>query len=168
VTSYLLSWLRSKFGASDLETFERLHPYDWLLWEAGPWHPPERTGLTLLAAGPGAPPKGTGESLAIALRANPRRPHITIGRGQENDVVVDDATLSRVHLVLMRLESGGWSVRDAGSSNGTRLNGRALEVGTPAPLPSGARLEAGSVHLTFLSSADFLQRLKGPLGQLPA
>jgi len=165
VTSYLLSWLRSKFGTSDLETFARLHPNDWLLWEAGPWHPPERTGLTLLAAGPGAPPKGAGESLAIALRHNPRRPYVTVGRGPENDVVVDDATLSRVHLVLMRLEAGGWSVRDAGSSNGTRLDGRALEAGTPAPLPSGARLEAGSVHLTFLEPADFLRRLKALPGK---
>jgi len=161
VTSYLLSWLRAKFAASDEDSFRRLHPHDWLVWEAGPWHPPERTGRTLLGPATVPPPKGAGESLAIALRPNPRRPYLTLGRGPENDVVVDDATLSRVHLVLMRQEVGGWTVRDAGSSNGTRLEGRAIAAGRPEPLPSRARLEAGSVHLTFLDSGALLARLKG-------
>jgi len=162
VTSYLFSWLRSKFGGSDEEAFRRLHPHDWLVWEAGPWHPPEKAGHTLLGLGAAPAPKGAGESLAIALRPNPRRPYLTLGRGPENDVVIDDATLSRVHLVLMRPDEGAWTVRDAGSSNGSRLDGRALEAGKPEPLPSGARIEAGSVHLTFLDSRGLLERLRAP------
>jgi len=160
VTSYLFSWLREKFAACEPAAFERLHPHDWLVWEAGRWHPPGRDGRTL-ASGAIAPP-GSGESLAIALRSDPRRPHLTLGRGAENDIVVDDATLSRVHLVLMCPEGGGWTVRDAGSSNGTRLEGALLGAGKPEPLASGSRLQAGSVHFTFLDSAALLERLKAP------
>jgi len=159
VTSYLFSWLKEKFGALDLAAFERSHPYHWLVWEAGQWHPPERSGQTLIASAALEPP-GPGESLAIAMRPDARRPYLTMGRGAENDIVVDDATLSRVHLMLMRTEGGGWTVRDAGSSNGTRLEGALLGVGKPEALKSGARLQAGSVHFTYLEPRDLLERLK--------
>lgn len=51
---------------------------------------------------------------------------LTIGRAEENDVVLaDDGQVSRVHAVLEPL-AGGWSVRDVGSSNGTFVNGKRL------------------------------------------
>jgi hypothetical protein len=164
LTSYLLSWLRKRFAGEELAAFEKLHPHDWLVWEAGEWHPPERAGHTLLAAaGPVRPAgKGAGEALAIALPRNQRRPYVTVGRGPENDVVIDDAIFSRVHLVLMRADDGGWTVRDAGSSNGSRLGDRRLEAGKPEPLARGARLEAGGVRLSFHDPADLLRRLKAP------
>jgi hypothetical protein len=160
VTSYLLSWLRKKFSGADAAEFQRLHPHDWLVWEAGEWHPPERAGHTVLADPGAREPPRAGEALAIALPQDPRRPYVTLGRGPENDVVVDDATLSRLHVVLMRADDGTWTVRDAGSSNGTRLEGRRLDPGKPEPLPVGSLLEAGSVRLTLHSSPDLLRRLR--------
>jgi pSer/pThr/pTyr-binding forkhead associated (FHA) protein len=166
VTSYLLSWLRKRFAGSDLATFEKLHPHDWLVWEPGAWHPPERSGHTLVAGAAVARPPGAGagagEALAVALSRDGRRPYVTLGRGPENDVVIDDATLSRVHLVLMRAADGSWTLRDAGSSNGSRLAGQRLEPGKPLPLPTGTRIEAGSVRLTFHGPADLLRRLQAP------
>lgn len=51
---------------------------------------------------------------------------LTIGRSEENDIVLaEDTQVSRVHAVLEPL-AGGWSVRDVGSSNGTFLNGKRL------------------------------------------
>jgi hypothetical protein len=170
VTSYLLSWLRKRFATTDMAAFEKLHPHDWLVWEPGAWHPPERAGHTLVAGaqGPWPPAAGAaatgaaGEALAIALARQGRRPYVTLGRGPENDLVIDDATLSRVHLVLMRAADGTWTVRDAGSSNGSRLAGQRLEPGKPLPLPPGTRLEAGEVRLTFHDPADLLRRLQAP------
>jgi len=132
------------------------------VWEPGEWHPPERAGHTLVAAAEAPRPagKGAAEALAIALTRNPRRPYVTVGRGPENDVVIDDATLSRIHLVLMRSDDGTWTIRDAGSSNGSRLADRRLEPGKPEGLRCGARLEAGSVRLTFHDPADLLMRLQ--------
>ena len=160
MTSYLLSWLRKRFSGAEAAEFQRLHPHDWLVWEAGDWHPPESAGHTMLADPGSTRPPAAGEALAIALQQDPRRPYVTVGRGPENDVVVDDATLSRLHVVLMRADDGSWTVRDAGSSNGTRLDGRRLEPGKPEPLPPGSLLQAGSVRFTLHGSADLLRRLR--------
>lgn len=43
---------------------------------------------------------------------------VTVGKDEQNDVVVDaDPTVSRLHAVLDRFPAG-WSVTDVGSSNG--------------------------------------------------
>lgn len=46
-----------------------------------------------------------------------------IGRGGDNDIVVDDSSISRVHAELTLLPDGRYSVRDLGSSNGTMIQG---------------------------------------------
>jgi pSer/pThr/pTyr-binding forkhead associated (FHA) protein len=140
VTSYLLSFLRRKFATVDGTTFERLHPHDWLVWEAE------------------ALPGGGEEALAIALSRNPRRPYLALGHGPECDIVLDDASLSRVHLVLVRVGPRDWALRNADGSAGTRLNGRAIDGWEPRPLASGDRIRAGDVRLTFLAGADLLRR----------
>jgi predicted component of type VI protein secretion system len=47
---------------------------------------------------------------------------VSIGRAPENEVAVGDDSVSWLHAVLIR-HSGGWCIRDLGSSNGTMLNG---------------------------------------------
>lgn len=158
--SYLLSWLVNKYANLTMDAFVRAQRAEWLVWEAGPWRPPMRTGETLVAGG--QPPVGgssaSGESLAIELA--PRDGEVTIGRGSGNDVVIDDATLSRIHLRLDRAVTGGvWNVRDAGSSNGTKVNGR--KIGTaPVPLEDGTAIEAGTVRLTFYAAEGMWLRLR--------
>lgn len=46
-----------------------------------------------------------------------------IGRDSENDIVVDDPSISRVHAELTSLPDGRFAVRDLGSSNGTMVQG---------------------------------------------
>ncbi|MCK6480353.1 MAG: FHA domain-containing protein [Planctomycetes bacterium] len=49
-----------------------------------------------------------------------------IGRGAENEIQVDFPTVSGRHATL-ELKGGRYSITDAGSTNGTTVNGRALE-----------------------------------------
>ncbi|MDF3291732.1 ATP-binding cassette domain-containing protein [Streptomyces silvisoli] len=52
---------------------------------------------------------------------------VRIGRAPDNDVVVRDLMASRYHAELHTTEAGGFEVVDLGSSNGTYVNGRAVE-----------------------------------------
>ncbi len=157
--SFLLSWLARKYSGGDLDGFVREQPDDWLVWEAGPWRPPAAARETLLA-GPGTRLVSAGESLVIALGAKDGGPAVRLGRAPENDVVIDDGTLSRRHLVLRKDGAGGWTIEDAGSSNGTTMNG--LRLGrAPTRIEPGARIEAGAVRLTYYDGASLFRRLLG-------
>ena len=57
-------------------------------------------------------------------------PRVTVGRASDNDIVIDDPTVSRHHLVFERL-AAGWSAHDVRSTNGTRVNGEPIQAGRP-------------------------------------
>lgn len=72
-----------------------------------------------------------------------------IGRGPDNDwVLADDRdrTVSRRHC-LVSVTSGGATLVDLGSSNGTSVNGRPLEPHLPVPIGPGDSLSVGSLRL---------------------
>jgi pSer/pThr/pTyr-binding forkhead associated (FHA) protein len=156
--SYLVSWLRKHHAGTKLDAFERERAGEWVVWEAGPWRPPSHKRDTLVA-GPQTRLLPSGESLAIQLVARNASAEVSLGRDAANDLVIDDATLSRVHLVFAREASGGWTVRDAGSRNGTKLDGAPIGA-APVPLLPGASIEAGAVHLTFHDAASLFMRLR--------
>jgi hypothetical protein len=159
VRGFLMSWLRKQAEGLSRDAFVQGRPEDWLVWEAGPWRPTYRNRSTISAAAdPSQPPHGIGESLAIALEPTAGKPYLSLGRAPDNDLVLDDATLSRLHLLLTK-EPAGWTVRDAGSTNGTTVNGARLGP-EPILLAPGTDLVAGSVRLTFHDSASLYLRLK--------
>jgi hypothetical protein len=68
-------------------------------------------------------------------RSYPLNPGVTtIGRDEENDVVVASDHVSRRHAEV-RWDGGGFILLDLGSKNGTLLNGRRVAV--PEPLRGG-------------------------------
>lgn len=72
---------------------------------------------------------------------------IRIGRSHQlNDLVFDDDSLSRRHLILER-EGDDWVVEDLKPKNPTRLNGNVLTG--RQPLRAGDRLTAGKVTLVY-------------------
>jgi hypothetical protein len=54
---------------------------------------------------------------------------VTIGRGYENDVVLDDPQADAVHARITAAEDGRLVVEDLGSLNGTQFDGRELRIG---------------------------------------
>jgi hypothetical protein len=67
---------------------------------------------------------------------------IAVGRAVDNDLVLDDPSLSRKHAKLRRLGGGRLEVEDANSANGTYVNGR--KVGR-AQLGPGDTLRFGEL-----------------------
>jgi hypothetical protein len=160
VRGYLMTWLAKTSQGQTLDDFVKAWPESWLVWEAGPWRPTYQTKETLAPNGLlGSVPHGAGESLAIALEPSGKRPYLTLGRASDNDIVVDDATLSRVHL-LLQPDPLGWSARDAGSTNGSFVEGAPLGPDAVA-LQTGVRLLAGSVRFTYYDSGGLYLRLRG-------
>jgi hypothetical protein len=97
---------------------------------AGYLQPPRRAALML--------PSGTKNSF-------------TIGRDVACDLVLSDMTVSRSHAGLRR-EAGGWVLSDAGSMNGTRLNG--WRVTEPVPVRAGDEVMFGALTLVVTEHAQ--------------
>jgi hypothetical protein len=84
---------------------------------------------------------------------------VTIGRAPNNDVVLADRRVSKFHAYFRRVGSA-WTISDANSTNGTKVD----EVPVPAErsitLRSGARVVlGGSVNLEFLEADDLFDRI---------
>jgi DNA-binding CsgD family transcriptional regulator len=75
-----------------------------------------------------------------------------IGRGTDNDVVVDDPAVSRAHARVER-EAGVYRVVDVGSTNGTSVDGVELRPWQPVVLSHGSTIDvAGAAQMRFLLS----------------
>lgn len=51
---------------------------------------------------------------------------ITIGRSTDNDIIINDARVSRTHLQIVQNDNGIYSVVDLNSANGTFINGQKI------------------------------------------
>lgn len=72
----------------------------------------------------------------------------SIGRLDSCDLVLDDITVSRKHCVIAS-DRGRFRVLDAGSLNGTYVNGLRVEEGD---LAQGDELQVGRFHLMFFQN----------------
>ena len=75
-----------------------------------------------------------------------RDPMITIGRGPENTIQIIDTRISRVH-VRLELKTGGWTIEDLRSKNGTQVNGK--PIASIIRLVSGDTIHIGSTVFIF-------------------
>jgi len=69
-----------------------------------------------------------------------------LGRSRDCDIVLDDANVSRKHAEV-RPSGGSWIVRDLGSTNGVKVNGRRIQG--PQSLKRGDAIELGTARVTF-------------------
>ncbi|WP_193211462.1 FHA domain-containing protein [Luteolibacter marinus] len=78
------------------------------------------------------------------------RMKVNMGRGSENDIVIDCGSVSVRHAVMERIE-GGYQLRDLGSTNGIKLDGVAREI---IPLRHGLSVRIGDVAFDFTLTED--------------
>jgi hypothetical protein len=73
---------------------------------------------------------------------------LTIGRDANNDIVINQETVSSLHATI-EYKEGFFRLEDQRSSNGTRLNGRPIEPNKAIRLKSGDRIEFDIYECTF-------------------
>jgi hypothetical protein len=109
--------------------------------------------------------RGGVDLLAVAVRkreaGNAFAAMITLGRAANNDLVLPHAGISKFHAWFHRGDDDGWRLRDAGSLNGTRVDGVRLERDQDVPLRAGAIVRlADAVTCEFVTPAELFQRLQ--------
>lgn len=80
---------------------------------------------------------------------------VTAGRTSKNDVVIPDTSISRFHAYFKRGADGVWQVLDAGSTNGTTVNGTSVPTkgtGAPLDLKPGDSVRLGQMEVTFVEA----------------
>jgi hypothetical protein len=85
---------------------------------------------------------------------------ITVGRTPNNDIVLRDVTVSRFH-AYFRQRGDKWIVADAGSKNGSELEGVPLEARKERELASGVAVRIGDFELTFYLAGELYGVLGG-------
>ncbi len=73
----------------------------------------------------------------------------TVGRSDDNNLVLPDRWISRNHAMIQIMDSGEFYLIDLGSRNGSFVNGRRVSV--PVTLRDGDRLTFGQTELRFYS-----------------
>lgn len=86
---------------------------------------------------------GDGAQLIFNLEQTMR---VSIGRAEDNAVVLADASVSRHHAELLA-DSDRWILRDRESHNGTYLNGQRIAPRKTAVISGGARIEIGRYEI---------------------
>ncbi|MBI5511708.1 MAG: FHA domain-containing protein [Deltaproteobacteria bacterium] len=83
---------------------------------------------------------------------------VSIGRTENNDIVINDVSVSKFHAFCRLNGDGSVVILDSGSSNGTFVNDIAVPrhgSGEPVHLSTGDTVRLGTVRLSFLPHAAF-------------
>lgn len=75
---------------------------------------------------------------------------LTVGRSGENDIMLDDVTVSRHHAEFVA-DGDGWALVDMGSLNGTYVNRASVER---RHLTSGDLIQIGKYRLQYLHADE--------------
>jgi hypothetical protein len=115
----------------------------------------------------GVPTLGQHEPIVFPLlksQGNAFGRGVTVGRTGNNDVILDDGSVSRFHAWFSR-DTGdtGFLLTDAGSKNGSYVAGNRLLARKPTPVGDGTRLRFGQVEVSFYTPGGFTRLLAARL-----
>ena len=94
-------------------------------------------------------PNGTRE---IPLIFKPGGRRLNVGRASDNDLTLNDTSVSKIHAALLMTTEGALLVADTGSTNGTYLNGRRISYGESRLIEDGDVVGFGDVEVRLRKS----------------
>lgn len=90
----------------------------------------------------------------IPLVFTPGGRRVGVGRGTDNDLYVNDRSVSKIHAALVMNKEGTLLVSDTGSTNGTFINGRRLGYGEARQIEDGDVVGFGDIEVRFRKNLD--------------
>lgn len=90
--------------------------------------------------------KGKQRETELSFGENERR---TVGRSGENDLWLDDESVSKIHAALITNDDGQLIMSDTGSTNGTFLDGQRIAYGKAIPVNPGGKVKFGVIEVEF-------------------
>jgi hypothetical protein len=140
------------------------YPQPFLVWEPGsrveaaPTPIPVITVVPLEANRPKGPLEG--DPLCFPLALQPPATRLQVGRSLDNDLILDDLTISRVHFFLSTRGGGEWVLwvhPDAHAS--TLVRRMSVQAGEEISLVDRCTISAGGIHLTFYAPGRLIPRI---------
>lgn len=83
---------------------------------------------------------------------------ITIGRSNDNDLVMNDYPISREH-AMIRIQSGRYYLNDNHATNGTTVNEQPLVPGKEVEIKIGDKVGFGRYRFYFLDAKGLHKRI---------
>lgn len=162
IQAFLMSLLARQLTLAQ-DTFLTRYPSSWLVWEPGEWSVPV-SGVDVSVAETRLPngavtdlrPLG-GDALCFALKVA-EASTVRVGRAADNEIVVSDMTVSRLHARL-EFNAGAWTLTPLSETKKTTVAGRAAGTGKALALQSGQVVELGGVKVTFYDATSFKERV---------
>lgn len=118
-----------------------------------------KTGVPIPGAAPPMPdiqviarittPGGTRE---VPLIFKPGGKRLNVGRAADNELSLNDSSVSKIHAALLMSSEGTLLVADTGSTNGTYINGRRISYGESRLLEDGDVVGFGDVEVRLRKS----------------
>ena len=148
----LTDWVDDADKLTEQEFCAR-HPGPFLVYWSSQGIPVKNTAIRTIERLVVGKPKTIGARMMIesyrvgAVQTSRPTKEVWLGSSSQCDIVVDDASVSRVHAYL-RFKNG-WRLLDAESSAGSLVNDEPLTLDA---LVSGDRITLGTVDLLYLES----------------
>lgn len=86
-------------------------------------------------------------SKEVPLIFKPGGKRLNVGRASDNELNLNDASVSKIHAALLMTSEGTILVADTGSTNGTYVNGRRITYGESRQIEEGDVLGFGDIEV---------------------
>lgn len=90
--------------------------------------------------------QGKSKQVELTFKDKQRR---SVGRTKENDLSIEDSSVSKIHAALVLNSDKHLMVADTGSTNGTFVNDKRIAYGRAFPISTTDRVKFGNIEVVF-------------------
>lgn len=116
----------------------------------------EKAGIAVPGAAPPMPDISVSARVSqregskeIPLVFKPGGKRLNVGRASDNEITLNDTSVSKIHAAVLMTSEGTLLVADTGSTNGTFINGRRIAYGESRQIDDGDVVGFGDVEVRF-------------------